>query len=108
MNWLEIKDGHLSSIKDPVTLKQAFEKSTEKWTAIAGNPNLYYDGIKTCGLCNLYFFTGCKRCPIFAKTERSFCSNFNEFSDFFYCRTSANARKVIKALKKLEAEYELA
>ena len=66
-----VSDGHTLRFigKRPTTMQEALELSIEKWETIAivnaKEDRILYDGADaTCGLCMLYFASGCVDCPV--------------------------------------------
>lgn len=58
----------------PKTLKQAWDKTLEKWRLLSRGFIISEDQIMSCGLCQLYFST-CYRCPIYSITGEEACEN---------------------------------
>lgn len=73
--WFAVTlDGTLYSTSIPNTLEEAWAKTINKWDLVANFGFVPFDDVKSCGLCNMFFYgdeykEGCAECPIYESDE---------------------------------------
>lgn len=99
--FVEVENGFICNNRTPKNLKEAFEKSIEKWELIAGGGISFSSCTDSCGLCNLYRSEDCVNCPIFKETKRAGCQGFKEFRDYVF----GDSAPVLNKLKEWQKKY---
>lgn len=102
--WFDLyKTGRMVSLRRAVTLKEAWEKTLEKWSLIIGGHRVF-DDIATCGLCDFSPESSCNSCPIYKVTGRTTCEEtpFIELCKHMDSERAGKTDKVINDLISIE------
>ncbi len=72
--WFQIDENEkvFRSRRAASSIEEAWEKTFEKWEWIVKGYTVR-GGLYCCGLCDLFFNSGCEGCPIFSLTKQMVC-----------------------------------
>ena len=99
--WFEFHGKRFSSKRESETLREAFEKSLEKWRLIIDGFDPHGDDIETCGLCDLYYEENCVGCPIYNITNDVYCER-TPFEKWSKNPSTKNAKMELDFLKVIK------